>query len=181
MSDIDWFLLGLGVGHCRHWGCGNLQHDPSFAPRGSVQETDLLGHHLSFILALVASRLDYHMVLEHTPWLYGISVLLLAGLLVAGHSIAGTRRWLQFGPISFQVSEIVKLIIILVVAAYFANRRSKAVTWGDLVKLGVVCRNTGSPGGLGARFGHCIDIYSDRRSRRSICRNSLATHRRFCA
>jgi len=38
---------------------------------------------------------------------------------------------------SFQVSEIVKLIIILVVAAYFANRRTKAVTWGDLVKLGI--------------------------------------------
>jgi rod shape determining protein RodA len=77
------------------------------------------------------------MVLEHIHWLYGVSVLLLAGLLVAGHSIAGTRRWLQFGPISFQVSEIVKLIIILVVAAYFANRRTSVVTWGDLVKLGV--------------------------------------------
>ena len=54
-----------------------------------------------------------------------------------GHSIAGTRRWLQLGPMSFQVSEIVKLIIILVVAAYFADRRIKAVTWGDLVKLGI--------------------------------------------
>jgi rod shape determining protein RodA len=93
---------------------------------------------LSCVLALVASRLDYHMVLEQTPWLYVVSVVLLAGLLVAGHSIAGTRRWLQFGPMSFQVSEIVKLIIILVVAAYFADRRTKAVTWGDLVKLGIV-------------------------------------------
>jgi rod shape determining protein RodA len=92
---------------------------------------------LSCVLALVASRLDYHMVLEQTPWLYGVSVLLLAGLLVAGHSIAGTRRWMQLGPMSFQVSEIVKLIIILVVAAYFADRRTKAVTWGDLVKLGI--------------------------------------------
>src|SRR5208282_1104277 len=88
-------------------------------------------------MAIVASRVDYHMILEQTPWLYGVSVLLLAGLLVAGHSIARTRRWLQLGPMSFQVSEIVKLIIILVVAAYFANRRSKAVSWGDLVKLGI--------------------------------------------
>lgn len=93
---------------------------------------------LSCILALLVSRLDYHLVLEQTPWLYVISVLLLGGLLVAGHSIAGTRRWLQFGPMSFQVSEIVKLIIILVVTAYFSDRRSNAVTWGDLVKVGML-------------------------------------------
>ena len=35
------------------------------------------------------------------------------------------------------MSEVVKLIIILVVAAYFADRRIRAVTWGDLVKLGI--------------------------------------------
>jgi rod shape determining protein RodA len=92
---------------------------------------------ISSLLALIASRIDYHMILEQTPWLYGISVLLLAGLLVAGHTIAGTRRWLQLGSMTFQVSEIAKLIIILVVAAYFADRRIRAVTWGDLVKLGI--------------------------------------------
>ena len=46
---------------------------------------------------------------------------------------------------SFQVSEIAKLTIILVVAAYFADRRTKAVTWGDLVKLGILA---GLPAGL---------------------------------
>jgi rod shape determining protein RodA len=78
------------------------------------------------------------MVLEQTPWLYVISVVVLAGLLIAGHTIAGTRRWLQLGGMTFQVSEIAKLVIILVVAAYFADRRSKAVTGGDLVKLGAL-------------------------------------------
>jgi rod shape determining protein RodA len=93
---------------------------------------------LSGILAMVISRVDYHMILEQTPWLYGVSVLALAGLLVGGHSIAGTRRWMQLGPMSFQVSEIVKLIIILIVAAYFADRRIKAVAWQDLIKLGII-------------------------------------------
>jgi rod shape determining protein RodA len=93
---------------------------------------------LSCVLALVVSHFDYHMVLEQIPWLYGGSVLLLGGLLVAGRSIAGTRRWLQLGPMSLQVSEAVKLIIILAVAAYFADRKTKAVTWGDLVKLGML-------------------------------------------
>jgi rod shape determining protein RodA len=36
------------------------------------------------------------------------------------------------------VSEVVKLVIILSVAAYFAERRSKTATWGDLIKLGLL-------------------------------------------
>ena len=90
------------------------------------------------MLALAASRLDYHMVIEQTPWLYGLSVVALAGLLVAGHSIAGTRRWIRLGGMTFQVSEIAKLVIILLVAAYFADKRMKVVTWGDLIKLGLL-------------------------------------------
>ena len=137
ISDIDWFLLGLALAIAAI-GVVEIYSTTLHSPLAGQYKKQIYWIVLSCVLALVASRLDYHMVLEQTPWLYGVSVLLLAGLLVAGHSIAGTRRWLQFGPMSFQVSEIVKLIIILVVAAYFADRRTKAVTWGDLVKLGIV-------------------------------------------
>jgi len=92
---------------------------------------------LSVVLAVVISRFDYHWVLEQTPWLYCFSLLALVVLLLAGHSIAGTRRWLQLGPMSFQVSEIVKLVIILLVAAYFAEGRTRSVGWGDVAKLGL--------------------------------------------
>jgi rod shape determining protein RodA len=57
-------------------------------------------------------------------------------LLVAGHAVAKTKRWIHFGGFTFQVSELVKLVIILCVAAYFAERRGNSATWGDLVKLG---------------------------------------------
>ena len=137
MSDIDWFLLGLSLAIAAI-GVVEIYSTTLHSPLAGQYKKQVYWLLLSCILALIVGRLDYHMILEQTPWLYGVSVLLLAGLLVAGHSIAGTRRWLQFGSMSFQVSEIVKLIIILVVAAYFANRRIVAVTWGDLVKLGIV-------------------------------------------
>jgi rod shape determining protein RodA len=134
--DIDWFLLGLALA-IAIIGVVEIYSATLHSPLAGLYKKQIFWIILSCILALVASRLDYHMVLEQIPWLYGISILLLAGLLVAGHRIAGTRRWLQVGSMSFQVSEIVKLIIILVVAAYFADRRNRAVTWGDLVKLGI--------------------------------------------
>ena len=93
---------------------------------------------LGAFLALVVSRLDYHFLLEQTPWLYGLSVLTLAGLLVAGPKIAGARRWLPVWGLTFQVSEVVKLVIILAVAAYFAEKRGQYVTWKDFAKLGIL-------------------------------------------
>ncbi len=136
-SDIDWLLLGLALAIAAI-GVVEIYSATMHSPLAGLYRKQIYWVILSCVLALVASRLDYHMILEQTPWLYGISVLTLAGLLVAGHRIAGTRRWLQLGFMSFQVSEIVKLIIILVVTAYFADRRRKAVSWGDLVKLGIL-------------------------------------------
>ena len=136
ITDIDWFLLGLALAIAAI-GVVEIYSTTLHSPLAGQYKKQIYWLIISSLLALIASRIDYHMILEQTPWLYGISVLLLAGLLVAGHTIAGTRRWLQLGSMTFQVSEIAKLIIILVVAAYFADRRIRAVTWGDLVKLGI--------------------------------------------
>ena len=137
LSDIDWFLLLVALA-IAIIGAVEIYSTTLHTPLAGQYRKQVYWLIISSILALAASRLDYHLVLEQIPWLYGGSLVLLAGLLVAGHSIAGTRRWLQMGPISFQVSEVVKLIIILAVAAYFADKRVKAITWGDLVKLGII-------------------------------------------
>jgi rod shape determining protein RodA len=137
LREVDWLLLGLALAIAAI-GVAEIYSTTVHSPLAGQYKKQVFWIILSCILAFIASRLDYHMVLEQTPWLYVISVVVLAGLLIAGHTIAGTRRWLQLGGMTFQVSEIAKLVIILVVAAYFADRRSKAVTWGDLVKLGAL-------------------------------------------
>jgi rod shape determining protein RodA len=144
LNDVDWFLLGLAL-LIAAIGVVEICSTTIHSPLAGQYKKQIYWLILSCVLALAASRLNYRLVLEQTPWLYIASVVALAGLLIAGHSIAGTRRWLQLGGMSFQVSEIAKLIIILVVAAYFADRRTKAVTWGDLVKLGILA---GLPAGL---------------------------------
>ena len=144
LNDVDWFLLGLAL-LIAAIGVVEIYSTTIHSPLAGQYKKQIYWIILSCVLALAASRLNYRLVLEQTPWLYIASVVALAGLLIAGHSIAGTRRWLQLGGMSFQVSEIAKLTIILVVAAYFADRRTKAVTWGDLVKLGILA---GLPAGL---------------------------------
>src|SRR5947209_880486 len=93
---------------------------------------------LGCILAWAVSRVDYHVILEHVPWIYVLSILALGAVLLAGHSSGGARRWLRLGPASFQVSEFVKLVIMGVTAFYLGRRRDRYVTWKDLTKLGAL-------------------------------------------
>jgi rod shape determining protein RodA len=135
--DIDWVLLGLGVA-IAVIGVVEIYSTTQHSALQGQYKKQIYWLILSIVLALVVSHLDYHVLLEQTPWFYVLSVLVLLELLVAGHAIARTKRWLRFGGLTFQVSELVKLVIILSVAAYFAERRGKSATWGDLVKLGLL-------------------------------------------
>ncbi len=137
LSDIDWLLLGLALA-ISGIGVVEIYSTTAHTSLAGQYKKQIVWIVLCVVLALIVSRFDYHLVLEQTPWVYVLSIILLVALLLAGHSIAGTKRWLQVGGLTFQVSEVVKLVIILVVAAYFAEQRSKSVTWGDLLKLGAL-------------------------------------------
>lgn len=71
-----------------------------------------------FILAQIPPRYYY----TWTPWLYGISVLLLIAVLIIGHIGKGAERWLSFGFFRFQPSELMKLALPLALAWYFHDK-----------------------------------------------------------
>ena len=50
---------------------------------------------------------------------YVVALLLLALVLVVGTSAYGAKRWLEFGPLKFQPSEIAKIATVLVLARRF--------------------------------------------------------------
>jgi rod shape determining protein RodA len=54
--------------------------------------------------------------------LYVFNVAMLAAVLVLGKTKGGAQRWIQFGPIDFQPSEISKLLIVLTLASFYATR-----------------------------------------------------------
>jgi len=135
--EIDWFLLGLALAIAAI-GVVEIYSTTVHSPLAGQYKKQIYWILLSLFVALVVSQFDYQVVLEQTPWLYVLSIVALVGLLVGGRAVAGAKRWLHIGGLTFQVSEIVKLVIIMGVAAYFAERRRRSVTWGDLVKLGVL-------------------------------------------
>ncbi|PCI72940.1 MAG: putative lipid II flippase FtsW [Gammaproteobacteria bacterium] len=56
------------------------------------------------------------------PYLLVAGIILLVVVLFAGKSVNGSRRWLGIGPLTFQVSEVVKLFVIVYLAGYLVRR-----------------------------------------------------------
>ena len=74
------------------------------------------------ILAMFAVLIpDYHTVSRFAYVLYVLSLLLLILVMVVGKSGMGAQRWLAFGPIAFQPSELSKIAVILALARFFAE------------------------------------------------------------
>jgi rod shape determining protein RodA len=135
--DFDWFLLLLAITIA---GIGILEIYSTTAHTvlASQYKKQIYWVLLGCFLTLLVSRFDYHAILEATPWLYVLSLLGLGAVLAVPHATKGARRWLHAGGFTFQVSELAKLVIIMAVAVYFADKRDKAVTGKDLLRLGIL-------------------------------------------
>ncbi|NND45781.1 MAG: rod shape-determining protein RodA, partial [Xanthomonadales bacterium] len=70
---------------------------------------------------LVISQVPPHILRIWTPWLYGLGILLVAATWIFGVG-RGTQRWLDIGVIRFQPSELMKLAVPMMVAAWLHPR-----------------------------------------------------------
>jgi len=136
MRDFDWPLLVLMLVLC---AVGVLQiysatHDTGWRDAWWKQ---LIAVGLGVVLFWVISSVDYHTLLGQVPLMYGISVFTLIVVLVAGKTVFGGRRWIPlFGGFHLQISEFVKIVLVLLVARYLIELKSERPEWRDVLKLG---------------------------------------------
>ena len=133
--DLDWPLLLITLIIC---GLGVLQ---IYSATRDTRWEDAWWKQLVWIgvaLALmwVVTSIDYHTLLGQIPLLYTLSVTALVGVLLAGRLVFGSKRWIRILGVNLQVSEFVKLVIILVVARYVSELSSDEIRPRDLLKLG---------------------------------------------
>jgi len=142
--DYDWWLLAILAAIC---AIGVIEiysatHGSSLAGMQNKQLRWLL---VGFVLMFALSRLDYHLILDQAPILYLIGIAALIAVLAFGHRRFGAQRWIPILGEFFQVSELVKLIIIIVLARFFAEVRTDELSLQDLIKAGLI---VGLPLGL---------------------------------
>ncbi len=71
---------------------------------------------LGLTLMYVIANLDYHIWKKYAVAAYFLAMLLSVAVLFFGDEYNGSKRWLSFGPLSFQPSEFAKIAVILFLA-----------------------------------------------------------------
>ncbi len=88
-----------------------------------------------FLMWLVLG-IDYHSLLHHVPLLYISSLAFLLLTAALGAQIWGSKRWIPLpGGVHLQVSEFVKLVIILLVARYLTDLKTDELEIWEMAKL----------------------------------------------
>ncbi len=94
---------------------------------------NFVNRHLVYLLIMiVAAALVLNVPIKswqrYGPYLLVVGIFLLALVLVAGRVVNGSRRWLAIGSISIQVSELIKLFILVYIAGYLVRRTDEIQT-----------------------------------------------------
>jgi rod shape determining protein RodA len=77
---------------------------------------------VSLLVMYMVSKVDYHIWLDVSKWLYLLAILFLFIVLFLGEATKGAQRWFRFGPFSFQPSELAKLAVILSLARFIGSK-----------------------------------------------------------
>jgi rod shape determining protein RodA len=141
--DLDWLLLGavgalVGVGL---WAiAGITSHDVDGDPNYYLVRQGIFAL-LGSIAFLVALFVDPELYRRHKWWVYGLMTGAMVFVILVGEVARGSRRWIDLGFFRFQPSEFGKLLFVLFLAAFLADRAKKLDEWrttAATIGLGVV-------------------------------------------
>lgn len=90
-------------------------------------EKQFVGVLVAAAICWFVSKLDLDYVRKYAWWIGGAALLLLVLVLVphVGVVVKGSRRWLGFGSLRFQVSEFGKLALVFCLAHYLAQNQTR--------------------------------------------------------
>ncbi len=137
LKKIDWVLivtvlLLVSVGLLSIYGISRGQESNIF-------KKQLIYVILGIFLMLIFSSFDYRVFRDSNFVLLGLyffGLLLLVGVLLVGREIRGVASWFSIGAIGFEPVELMKLIIILVLAKYFSLRHIEVYRFRHLIISG---------------------------------------------
>ena len=98
----------------------------SFAVLYSVAGIDMVEKQfvhviLAFAVMFIMAQLPPEFYFRWTPYVFGVSVIMLIAVLIFGHVGKGAQRWIDLGFTKFQPSEIMKLVMPFMVAYYISQ------------------------------------------------------------
>jgi len=135
LREIDWPLLLITLAICA-LGVLQIYSATLGTPFRDAWFRQILYIAVGMFLFWLCSRIDYHSLLAHSFWMYGISILGLIAVFAVGTVAGGARRWIPLGAgFKLQVSEFVKIVLVLVLARVLTELKREELDWRDLLKV----------------------------------------------
>ncbi len=120
-GGIDWVMLAAIVPIIM----GGLATMAGFQNEAGVFSRQLLWVGIGGALMFLLAKIDMRFLRDsrYIILAYGLSMLLLVLVLVAGKTVKGSKSWFDFGgAFSFQPTDIVKLLVLAALAKYLSRR-----------------------------------------------------------
>jgi rod shape determining protein RodA len=100
---------------------------------GSIFQRALMWTGIGMVVFIVMTAFDYRW-LKTLAWpIYFVNVGLLVLTLAIGSGVGGSARWVNIGPLTFQFSELAKILMIIVLATYLGNREGRLDSLGSIL------------------------------------------------
>ncbi len=105
-------------------------HDPTYYVKKQFMAVSL-----GLAVMYGVSCIEYTWITRRAGLFYFVSLLLSAAVLVVGKEYNGSKRWLAFGPLSFQPAEFAKAAVILLLASVISKKKAENAGFFFAVKI----------------------------------------------
>jgi len=119
-GGFDWILVASLIPIT----LGGLATMTSFSGDGGLFLRQLIWLIVGGGLMVLIARSDVRFLRDarYITMFYAIAITLLVLVLLIGKTVKGSQSWFSFGSVSFQPTDLVKLLVIAILAKYFSRR-----------------------------------------------------------
>lgn len=125
LKQFDWFLfvavvllvvVGMATILSTTWGNADSM---------KILDKQIIAALLGVSFVFILSIFNYQILANYAYIIYGVSLVLLVGVLIFGSVIRGTQGWFNLGFFQFQPAEFAKIALLIVLAKYFSSISGK--------------------------------------------------------
>lgn len=130
-ENIDWLLLGLLLLNSLV-GVAFIYSSSHYLP-GNFYLRQLVWMAVGLLAFFLFLTIDYKILLAYSYYAYGLTILVLFGMLFLARGIAGAKSWIRFSSFQVQPSEVAKIVLILVLAKFFSQDKGIFLSSRDML------------------------------------------------